>query len=72
MHKGPKPAGQPRSLRTIVESKNSPGGFPPPVEGPDVTYPGTYRDGAEGARIGPGAGRSGLGKADPKPFGGLK
>lgn len=71
MFKGAKPAGQPRSLRSIVESKNEGGGFPPPNDGPDVTYPGTYKDPA--AELpGKTTGRTGLGKADPKPFGGLK
>lgn len=49
MFKGSKPSGQPRSLRSIVESKNESGAFPPEPPLPEDDYGRAYRDEAQTA-----------------------
>lgn len=57
--KGPKPAGQPRSLRSITEEKTR-GDFPAEV---NVENPGEYKD-----PVPPESFRGKTGSSDPKPF----
>lgn len=73
--KGPKPASQPRSLRSIAEAHSDAGNFPdsPPVNqtttggGPEsIVGSAQYDDVAKAARPTPGAGQAT--SADPKPF----
>ena len=71
--KGPTPASQPRSLRSIAESQNSASLFVH-GEGPEqaqVNLP-VAHDVAETARPTEGQARRGLTQADPSPFANLK
>ena len=71
--KGLKPAGQPRSLRSIAESQNSASLFVD-GEGPgqeQIDQP-IAHDAAEAARPTAGQARRGLTQADPGPFGNLR
>lgn len=65
MYKSQLPSGQPRSLRSIAESKAQSGGFPPILPAPDAPWRTEYKDSA--ADIGaPKA--AGMTPADHKPF----
>lgn len=65
MFKGPKPSGQPRTVRTIAESQNGGGGFmdvPPSPLGSDV-----YQDDAANVRPTVSGPRP-MSRADKQPF----
>lgn len=73
-HRGIKPAGQPRSLRSIAEQKSGQAGFEDAVNfDPQAGVPvgaagGSYRDEAEAALPPASSGKRTPGPQDQKPF----
>lgn len=67
MFRGPKPAGQPRSIRSIAE-KNNPGNFPEEIQAP----PAFSFDEALAAQPLPGFSPQGQPVPAPNPFGQMK
>lgn len=73
-HKGLKPEGQPRSLRSIVEEKSGTAGFDdgvpfdPQAGVPSNVSGGTHKDVADAALPPPSSGKRAPGPQDPKPF----
>jgi len=69
VQKGPKPAGQPRTLRTIAESKNASGAFMPEAPRPDENWRKEYKDSAQtGASEKLSSAGGYATKAEPQPF----
>lgn len=68
MFKGVKPPGQPRTLRTIIESKNSSGGFPPPAPLPEDQHKGEYKEANQAATEGIGRAARTASGAEKSPF----
>jgi len=66
--KGPKPKAQPRSLRSIAESKNGKGGFEYGHNDDHAMNPPIPYDVAEAARPTQAQARRGVTPADPQPF----
>jgi hypothetical protein len=73
-HRGLKPAGQPRSLRSVAEEKSGTAGFEDAVEFdaqagvPKGASGGSYNDEAETVLPAPSTGRRAPGPQDQKPF----